>query len=205
MPVVAVADDLRVLPPDDLGVGQEAAALGQVEYRSAYGGTPCFANTPLGIAQVNNAVISKVRVQSNVTESALAAEVDVRQSTHETGPRPVLCNDKKIALLLTDEHAAIGEERQSPRLVEGGHGFYVKRQIVLRANTPAQKQRRTECWQKSSFVFHPEIPCVYDPDSPSIRIPTEPDRSNKLFLLQQNAGAATSGRLPSRPSKTQSL
>ena len=59
MAVMAVTDDLWILPPDDLYIGQVTAAIGLIEHRAYDGGTAGTGLAAFNVAQVNQPLSAK--------------------------------------------------------------------------------------------------------------------------------------------------
>ena len=118
MPVVPIAHDFRVLAPDDLEIGQVAAAIGLVQYRPGDRRAARAPRAAFCIAEIDITVALEFRVQGDVAEPALAAVVDIRCAADRPRLLAVLGDDEDIALLLGDEHAAVRQEGHGPGLVE---------------------------------------------------------------------------------------
>ena len=118
MPVMAVAHDFGILAPDDIGVGQVTAAIRLVEHCPHYCGTASVADATLGVAEIDNAVVGKVRVHEDVAQPALATVVDIGHAADRARLLAILRDDKQGALLLRNQHAAVGKKRQGPGLIE---------------------------------------------------------------------------------------
>ena len=80
MSVMAVVEHLRILAPDDFGIGEPAATFAEFEYSAHDRRTAGIACAALGVAQVDDPVVRVARVQDHVAEPALAAVVHVRQT-----------------------------------------------------------------------------------------------------------------------------
>ena len=145
MAVMAITDDFRVLPPDDLHLGQVTAAIGLIEHRAHDRGAAGTAHPAFNVAQVDKAVLREIRMQGDIAQATLAAINQVRHAAQGAGFLPELVDDEEIAFFFGDQHAAVRQKRHGPGLIERGDDFDSKRQVSLRLRRSAQKYHQYAC------------------------------------------------------------
>src|SRR5688572_22278653 len=143
--VVAVAELLGILSPDDLDVGKRGAILGLCER----GADDCCAaratGAALGEAQVDQPVLRELRVKSDVAQAALAAVVHVGYAGDLPGHFALRRDDEEIALLLRHQHSAVGQYCERPGLVERGDRLDLERWIHLGMRNGGDEQAAGNC------------------------------------------------------------
>ena len=75
MAVMPEADEFRVLTPDNLDVGQDAAAACQVQHTASNCSATSSARATFGVAQVHKTIFLKLRMQHDIAETALPEAV----------------------------------------------------------------------------------------------------------------------------------
>ena len=122
------------------------------EAAARHGGVVHAAVARLGVAPVDQLIGGERRVDGDVEQAALAARVHRRQTGHRLGHLlAVGAHDAQPAGPLGDEHLAVGQEREAPRVDQPfGDGLDVERDVELllgaRASdrrTPASDLRRS--------------------------------------------------------------
>ena len=109
------------LPPPTLGVWRQitstldSAASFSVPARDRGAGA---AVARLGEAQVHEAVLGERRRQRDAEQAALAAGAHARHAAHRPPRLAVLLDEQQLSRALGDEHAAVGQEREPPRVIE---------------------------------------------------------------------------------------
>ena len=111
--MVVAAADLGCLAEDDLHVGERVA----VE-RGARDGGARAAVSCLAVAPIDQPVARELRVQHHVEQAALARGHHRRQAGQRRIQRTVALDDAHAPRPLGDEHAAVGQKGQAPRMLE---------------------------------------------------------------------------------------
>ena len=113
---VVAARQRAVLAEDDLDVVEPGRAL--VGERCARERGTAAAGRRLGEAEVDRAVAAVVAIEHDVVQSALAAREHPRHAGERGRELAVLVDDAHAPRFLGDQHAAVGQEGQRPRIGE---------------------------------------------------------------------------------------
>jgi hypothetical protein len=154
---------LRVAP-DDLEVGQRAAAGGERQL----GSRDCAARparAAFGVADINKTVVGVFGVQGDVVETALTGIGDSGRASDGALGLGGRVDDTQVAFPLGDEDAVVGQEGKRPWFGEVGNGCRLERLLasvqMLRRDGQSTRHKRQSVGDKESEMHHCRGGCCF--------------------------------------------
>jgi hypothetical protein len=146
------------LAPDHLEPLERAAAgVIDDEPRASDGRSGCAALAGLRVAEVENIVAPKLRVQHHVAQSALTGVHDLRYARHLALATRLHGEELQRPALLGHQQTAVGQELHCPGIAKGRDGRRDER-VVLRAREVVATREEQGVQRKLPGRWHDRPP-----------------------------------------------